>query len=132
MPEGQTRVAGLRTGELDVIVPPIQEVKSLQEDDAVEVHIAKGTGQNMFLQFAVKRPPFDDARARRAVSHAINKDMAIQVVYGDLVERQYCPVSRGVLATIRNSASSTTRTTTPKRPRRFWPNWATGRTTRWR
>ncbi len=96
MPEGQTRVAGLRTGELNVIVPPIQEVKSLQEDEAVEVHVAEGTGQNMFLQFAVNRPPFDDARARRAVSHAIDKDMAIQVVYGDLVERQYCPVSRGV------------------------------------
>ncbi|MGR3370226.1 MAG: ABC transporter substrate-binding protein [Sagittula sp.] len=96
MPEGQTRVAGLRTGELNVIVPPIQEVKALQEDDTVEVHVAKGTGQNMFLQFAVNRPPFNDARARRAVSHAINKDMAIQVVYGDLVERQYCPVSRGV------------------------------------
>jgi len=96
MPEGQTRVAGLRTGELNVIVPPIQEVKSLQEDDTVEMHVAEGTGQNMFLQFAVNRPPFDDARARRAVSHAIDKDMAIQIVYGDLVERQYCPISRGV------------------------------------
>ena len=96
MPEGQTRVAGLRTGELNVIVPPIQEINSLQEDEAVEVHVAEGTGQNMFLQFAVNRPPFDDARARRAVSHAIDKDMAIQVVYGDLVERQHCPVSRGV------------------------------------
>jgi peptide/nickel transport system substrate-binding protein len=96
MPEGQTRVAGLRTGELNVIVPPIQEVGALQDDEAVEVHVAEGTGQNMFLQFAVNRPPFDDARARRAVSHAIDKDMAIQIVYGDLVERQYCPVSRGV------------------------------------
>jgi len=96
MPEAQTRVAGLRTGELDVIVPPIQEVKALQEDDSVEVHIAKGTGQNMFLQFAVNRPPFDDARARRAVSHALDKDTAIKIVYGDLVERQYCPISRGV------------------------------------
>lgn len=96
MPEAQTRVAGLRTGELQVIVPPIQEVKALQQDDSVEVHVAKGTGQNMFLQFAVNRPPFDDKRARQAVSHAIDKDMAIKIVYGDLVERQYCPISRGV------------------------------------
>ena len=96
MPEAQTRVAGLRTGELNVIVPPIQEVKALQKDDKVEVHVAKGTGQNMFLQFAVNRPPFNDARARQAVSYGLNKDLAIQVVYGDLVERQYCPVSRGV------------------------------------
>lgn len=96
MPEAQTRVAGLRTGELNVIAPPIQEVKSLQADEGVDVHVATGTGQNMFLQFAVNRPPFDDARARQAVSHAIDKDMAIKVVYGDLVERQYCPISRGV------------------------------------
>ena len=96
MPEAQTRVAGLRTGELQVIVPPIQEVKSLQADSSVEVHVAKGTGQNMFLQFAVHRPPFNDARARRAISHAIDKDLAIKIVYGDLVERQYCPISRGV------------------------------------
>jgi peptide/nickel transport system substrate-binding protein len=96
MPEAQTRVAGLRTGELNVIVPPIQEVKALQEDPSVEVHVATGTGQNMFLQFAVNRPPFNDARARRAISHALNKDLAIKIVYGDLVERQYCPISRGV------------------------------------
>ena len=96
MPEAQTRVAGLRTGELNVIAPPIQEVKSLQGDESVEVHVAKGTGQNMFLQFAVNRPPFNDARARQAVSYAIDKDLAIKVVYGDLVERQYCPISRGV------------------------------------
>ena len=96
MPEAQTRVAGLRTGELNVIAPPIQEIKSLQEDSDVEVHVATGTGQNMFIQFAVNRPPFNDARARRAVSHAIDKDLAIKVVYGDLVERQYCPISRGV------------------------------------
>ncbi|TPW27240.1 ABC transporter substrate-binding protein [Martelella alba] len=96
IPEAQTRVAGLRTGELNVIAPPIQEVKALQDDDEVDVHVATGTGQNMFIQFAVNRPPFNDVRARQAVSYAINKDMAIQVVYGDLVERQHCPISRGV------------------------------------
>lgn len=96
MPEAQTRVAGLKTGELDVIAPPIQEIKSLRSDDSVEVHVAEGTGQNMFLQFAVNRPPFNDKRARQAVSHAIDKDLAIKIVYGDLVERQYCPISRGV------------------------------------
>jgi peptide/nickel transport system substrate-binding protein len=96
MPEAQTRVAGLRTGELDVIVPPIQDVTALQEDEKVDVFVAKGTGQNMFLQFAVNRPPFNDARARQAVSYALDKDLAIKVVYGDLVERQYCPISRGV------------------------------------
>ena len=96
IPEAQTRVAGLRTGELQVIAPPIQDVKALQNDPKVKVFVAKGTGQNMFLQFAVNRPPFNDPRARQAVSYAINKDVAVKVVYGNLVERQYCPVSKGV------------------------------------
>jgi peptide/nickel transport system substrate-binding protein len=96
MPEAQTRVAGLKTGELQVIVPPIQEVKALQKNPEVNVHVAESTGQNMFLEFSVHRPPFNDARARQAVSYALNKDLALKIVFGDLVERERCPVSRGV------------------------------------
>jgi len=97
MPEAQTRVAGLQTGELQVIVPPIQEVDALKADPAVELHIAESTGQNMFLEFSAHRPPFNDARARQAVSHALDKDMALDIVFGDLVVRERCPVSTGVL-----------------------------------
>jgi peptide/nickel transport system substrate-binding protein len=97
MPEAQTRVAGLQTGELQVIVPPIQEVEALKDDPGVELHIAESTGQNMFLEFSAHRPPFNDPRARRAISHAIDKEMALDIVFGDLVKRERCPVSRGVL-----------------------------------
>jgi len=96
MPEGQTRVAGLKTGELQIIVPPTQDVKSLQANPDVEVYIAKATGQDMFLEFSVHRPPFNDERARQAVSYALNKDVALKIVFGNLVEREHCPVSRGV------------------------------------
>ncbi len=132
MPEAQTRVAGLRTGELNVIAPPIQEVKSLQADEGVDVHVATGTGQNMFLQFAVNRPPFDDARARQAVSHAIDKDMAIKVVYGDLVERQYCPISRGVFGNDPEFCKQYDQDYDPERRRRCCRNWAMALTSRWR
>ena len=96
VPEAQTRVAGLKTGELQIIVPPIQEIKSLQKNPDVHVAVAKSTGQNMFLEFAVHRPPFNDERARQAVSYAINKDLALKIVFGDLVQREQCPISRGV------------------------------------
>lgn len=97
MPEAQTRVAGLETGELQIIVPPIQEVGALQDDPNVELHIAESTGQNMFLEFSAHRPPFNDARARQAVSHALDKQLALDIVFGDLVQRELCPVSTGVL-----------------------------------
>jgi len=96
MPEAQTRLAGLKTGELQVIVPPIQDVKDLQKNPDVDVHIAKSTGQNMFLEFTVHRPPFNDVRARQAVSYALDKDLALKIVFGDLVQRELCPVAQGV------------------------------------
>ncbi|GJL83102.1 MAG: diguanylate phosphodiesterase [marine bacterium B5-7] len=96
MPEAQTRVAGLQTGELQIIVPPIQEVEALQANPDVEMHIAESTGQNMFLQFSAHRPPFNDAKARQAVSYAIDKDLALDIVFGGLVVRERCPVSVGV------------------------------------
>lgn len=96
MPEGQTRLAGLRTGELHVIAPPIEEVEDLMADPDVEIHVAQNTGQNMFLQFSAARPPFNDARARLAVAHAIDVEMALDIVFGDLVKRERCPVAVGV------------------------------------
>jgi peptide/nickel transport system substrate-binding protein len=96
MPEGQTRMAGLRTGELHIIVPPIEEVEDIQKNDALELHLAQNSGQNMFLEFSFHRPPFNDARARKAIAHAIDFETALAVVFGDLVERERCPVSRGV------------------------------------
>jgi peptide/nickel transport system substrate-binding protein len=96
MPEGQTRIAGLKTGELQVIVPPIQDVVALQKSPEANVFIAKSSGQDMFLQFSVHRPPFNDARARQAIEYSLDKDLALKIVFGDLVERERCPVSRGV------------------------------------
>lgn len=96
MPEGQTRVAGLKTGELQIITPPTEEVDALKADKNVELHLAKSSGQNMFLEFAINRFPFNDVRARKAIAHAIDFDAALDIVFGDLVEREYCPVSTGV------------------------------------
>lgn len=96
MPEGQTRMAGLKTGELHIVVPPIEEVEAIQKDDAIELHLAKNSGQNMFLEFSYHRPPFNDARARKAIAHALDFELALDIVFGELVERELCPVSRGV------------------------------------
>jgi peptide/nickel transport system substrate-binding protein len=96
MPEGQTRVAGLKTGELQIITPPTEEVPALLEDPSVELHLAKSSGQNMFLEFAINRFPFNDVRARQAIAHGIDFDAALDIVFGDLVERELCPISRGV------------------------------------
>jgi peptide/nickel transport system substrate-binding protein len=98
IPEPQTRLAGLQTGELQIIAePPLEELEAIRSDDSLELYVAEKTGQNVFFEFTVSRPPFDDIRARQAVAYAIDPDAAIDIVFGDVVKREKCTVARGVL-----------------------------------
>jgi len=98
IPEAQARLAGLQTGEVQLIVnPPLDDLDSVRNDENLELHIAENTGQNFFFEFTISRPPFDDIRARQAVAHGVDVDAAIQTAFGDgLVQRERCPISRGV------------------------------------
>ncbi len=98
IPEPQTRLAGLQTGELQVIAePPLEELDTIRADDSLDLYVAEKTGQNVFFEFTISRPPFDDIRARQAVAYAIDPDAAIDLVFGDVVKREKCTVARGVL-----------------------------------
>lgn len=98
IPESQTRLAGLQTGEIQVIAePPLEELEAIEADDSLTNYVAEKTGQNVFFEFTISRPPFDDIRARQAVAHAIDPDAAIDIVFGDVVKREKCTVARGVL-----------------------------------
>lgn len=97
IPEGQTRFAGLDTGQFSVIQPSIENVKSIRSNPKTQLRIASKTGQNMFIEYAVHRPPFNDPRARKAVAEAINVPLALKLVFGNLVNREYCPLSPGVI-----------------------------------
>ncbi|NMF84912.1 ABC transporter substrate-binding protein [Nodosilinea sp. P-1105] len=98
IPEAQARLGGLQTGEVQLIVnPPLDDLDVVRDDDTLDLHVAENTGQNFFFEFTISRPPFDDIRARQAVAYAVDVDAAIQVSFGeDLVQRERCPISRGV------------------------------------
>lgn len=95
VPEPQARLAGLRTGEIHVAEPPLDDVPALQEGDEIDIIVAENTGQNVFWEFA-DRPPFDDVRLRQAVAHATDVETALVLIYGDLSIPEQCPISRGV------------------------------------
>lgn len=98
IPEPQTRLAGLQTGEIQLIAePPLEELESIESDEELNIYIAEKTGQNVFFEFTISRPPFDDIRARQAVAYAIDPDTAIGIVFGDVVKRERCTVAEGVL-----------------------------------
>jgi len=96
VPEPQARLAALKTGEVDIAEPPFDDVADLKATKTLDIVVAENTGQNVFWEFAVHRPPFNDVRARQAVGHATDAASAISLIYGDLSKAEACPVSRGV------------------------------------
>ena len=96
VPESQTRLAALRTGEVHVAEPPFDDIPAIKEKGDLNITVASNTGQNVFWEFTISRPPFNDIRARQAVAHATDAELAIDIIYGGLSEREWCPISRGV------------------------------------
>ena len=96
IPEAQTRLAALRTGEAHIAEPPFDDIPDIRAEGDLDIVVAEKTGQNVFWQFTISRPPFDDIRARQAVAHATDPEMAIVIIYGGLSEREWCPIARGV------------------------------------
>jgi peptide/nickel transport system substrate-binding protein len=96
VPEPQTRLAGLKTGAIQVAEPPLDDVQALKDSGEMKVFSAENTGQNVFWEFSVHRPPFNDERVRAAVAHATDVQTALTLIYGDLSIPELCPISRGV------------------------------------
>lgn len=96
VPEPQARFAALKTGEVHIAEPPFDDVPAIKTSGELEIIVAENTGQNVFWEFAVHRPPFNDVRARLAVAHATDAATAISLIYGDLSIPENCPISRGV------------------------------------
>lgn len=96
VPEAQTRLAALRTGEVHIAEPPFDDIPAINDAGELDIVVADNTGQNVFWEFTISRPPFDDIRARRAVAYATDPQMAIDIIYGSLSQREWCPISRGV------------------------------------
>jgi peptide/nickel transport system substrate-binding protein len=106
MPEGQARLAALNTGEVHIATPPIEEVQAVRDSPELGLIVAQDTGQSIFFQFTISRPPFDDERARKAVAYAIDPELAIDLVFEGLVERETCAVARGVYGNDREWCAS--------------------------
>ena len=96
IPEPQTRLAGLKTGVIQIAEPPLDDVAALKSSGELNIVIAENTGQNVFWEFSVHRPPFNDERVRKAVAHATDVQTALTLIYGDLSIPEQCPISRGV------------------------------------
>jgi peptide/nickel transport system substrate-binding protein len=96
VPEASTRVALLETGEADVIlrVSP-DEAERLQDADGVTLKTTP-TARAMFVAINTTRAPFDDARVRQAINHAVNLRGLIDALFGPEVPQLDSPLAPNV------------------------------------
>ena len=74
------RVAALRAGDVDLIeYVPWQAMDAIAADNALKLDTVDGAF--MFLLFNGTRPPFNDARVRKAVAHAIKRDELVRAAF---------------------------------------------------
>ena len=81
-PEASTRVSALLAGEVDIITNVPQDlIESLSANENIQVKTAAGT-QPKWLELNVNMAPFDDVNVRKALNHAVDKDLIIEQIYG--------------------------------------------------
>jgi peptide/nickel transport system substrate-binding protein len=80
VPEEGARMLSLRTGEADmVLLPTPSELSALEADPNFIVEGAPGVGV-FYLAFNLERPLVEDVRVRRAVAHAIDRELIVEAI----------------------------------------------------
>lgn len=83
IPEASSREAGLRSGQLQLIMnPPISDLKALSASPGLAT-VNPPSDRSIFLAFNTQKPPFDNPKVRQAFNYAVNKDAIIKNVLFD-------------------------------------------------
>jgi ABC-type transport system substrate-binding protein len=97
IPEGPARMAALKTGEVTFAEPSLQDAAEMAKDKTYKVYTAPRSGQQAYIGFTDKVPPFDDPRVRRAVGYAIDRNAFAEIAFEGLVQATSCPIAPGLV-----------------------------------
>jgi peptide/nickel transport system substrate-binding protein len=105
IPDSQTQVNALLTGEVDMIEAPSHDLLPvLEKNKDVEIIIPDALGSTYVLRFNWKQPPFNDLRYRRAAELALNQKDFLQATIGDPRYYKECRAMFGCGTPLENSA----------------------------
>ena len=91
VPDMQTRFAGLKSGELDLIMTDRgASILQAKQDRSLRVYSSEASGAETFL-FNTSKPPLNDLRVRRALAHAWNQEFYIKASYKDTIAVAHDP-----------------------------------------
>jgi len=105
IPDTQTQINALLSGEIDMIESPAHDLLPvLEKDKNVEIVIPDTLGSTYVLRFNWKQPPFNDVRYRRAAALALNQKDFLQAVIGDPRYYKVCKAMFGCGTSLETSA----------------------------
>ncbi|PHX73637.1 MAG: hypothetical protein CK548_00210 [Opitutia bacterium] len=91
---GDTEERAYRAGQVDVTMSvPFTKIESYQRDRPAEIHRAP-LAETRYLSFNTQRPPLNDARVRRALALAIDRQKIVERITrgGQTPAKNFCPV----------------------------------------
>ncbi|GAB3559854.1 glutathione ABC transporter substrate-binding protein [Spelaeicoccus albus] len=96
MPEANSREAGLRSGQLQMIMnPPVSDLKSLDSGSDLKV-LKAPSDRSVFIAFNNSKPPFNNAKVRKAFNYAVNKKSIIKHVLFGAVDLMDSPLAKSL------------------------------------
>ncbi|MCB8913385.1 ABC transporter substrate-binding protein [Rhodococcus rhodochrous] len=94
IPESSVRLGALTSGEVDAIDQVAStDLDTLTTHDGIEVHRADPAGIPYTYFFNTTRAPFNDARARRAISKSIDLTALTQAIFQGQYESAAAPLT---------------------------------------
>ncbi len=93
IPDATSQFNALQAGDVDIIfVNQPGQLQKLKQDKNIQSFEAS-LSSLVYLGYNTRQAPFDDARVRQALSHAVNKDEIVQTALGGIGKVAFAPIA---------------------------------------